>query len=61
MKLLNEHNIPAQVFDMIQSVVNPKDSVYRRQSYYARLKDTKIAIDAAINLYETELKKAERR
>lgn len=49
------NNVPFQVQQIIQSLLNPKDSVHLRGNYRLRLVEIREEIDKAIRRYDNEL------
>jgi metal-responsive CopG/Arc/MetJ family transcriptional regulator len=52
-KMNNE--VPFQIEQLINSLLNKSDNVYIRQNYRARLETIKEAIDKSIKKYDNEL------
>lgn len=48
-------NVPFQVQHLIDSMNNPRDNIYIRGNYRARLDYIREQIDFAINKYDTDL------
>ena len=49
------NNVPFQVQQIIQSLLNPRDSVHLRGNYRLRLVEIRDEIDKAIRRYDNEL------
>lgn len=49
------NNVPFQVQQIMQSLLNPRDSVHLRGNYRLRLVEIRDEIDKAIRRYDNEL------
>lgn len=49
-----DHNIPYQIQQLIDSMLNKKENVHLRGNYRFRLNDIRGAIDTAIQKYDNE-------
>lgn len=52
---MENYNIPHQVQQLIESLLNKKDNVHLRGNYRIRLDQINMAINAAIKKYDNEV------
>lgn len=52
---MSNHNIPYQVQQLIDSMLNSKENIHLRGNYRLRLNEVRIALDAAIRKYDNEV------
>jgi len=50
-----DHNIPYQIQQLIDSLLNKKENIHLRGNYRFRLNDIRGAIDTAIRKYDNEV------
>ena len=49
------NNVPYQVQQIIEGLLNPRDNLYVRGNYRMRLDEIKIAIEQAMRKYDNEV------
>lgn len=52
---MSNHNVPFQIQQLIESMLNTKENVHLRGNYRFRLNEIRAAIDAGIRKYDTEV------
>lgn len=52
---MSNHNVPHQVQQLIESMLNTKENVHLRGNYRFRLNEIRAAIDAGIRKYDNEV------
>lgn len=52
---MSNHNVPYQIQQLIESLLNNKENIHLRGNYRLRLNEIRIAIDIAIRKYDAEV------
>lgn len=52
---MSNHNVPYQIQQLIESMLNTKENVHLRGNYRFRLNEIRAAIDSGIRKYDTEV------
>lgn len=52
---MSNHNVPYQIQQLIESMLNTKENVHLRGNYRYRLNEIRTAIDAGIRKYDNEV------